>query len=392
MGSFPLATVAPQITASGITAPSFSDILNSYIASFKSIFGQDVYLEPDSQEYQWLAVLATAQNDSNQCLIAIYQGTSPATAQGAFLSNLVKINGLVRKSSSQSTATVTIVGVSGTQIINGIVQDSNGNSWTLPPLVTIPAAGGIDVTATAISQGAIAAPAGIINIIGTPTLGWQSVTNSADAVAGEAVETDAQLRQRQSISTALPAQSPLQSILAAVSNIDGVLRSTIYENSTGAVDINGVPAHSIAIVVDGGDPLAVAQVIESKKTPGTGTFGSTSVNISDPSGLPVTVNFFNLVDVPIYVTITIRIMPGYTDEMGQELAQRVVDFINAIPIGDNVYVNWLFAPASLNGSINYRVISIALDVVPNPVAQADVNIAFNQAAVCTLANVTLLVS
>jgi uncharacterized phage protein gp47/JayE len=392
MGSFPLATLAPEITASGITAPSYSDILNSMIASFRAIFGTDVYLEPDSQEYQWLGVLALAQHDSNQALIAIYQARSPATAQGADLSSLVKINGLARKISSQSIATVTIVGVSGTQIINGIVKDTNGGSWTLPPLVTIPPAGGIDVVATSVDTGAIAAPAGTITTIGTPTLGWQSVTNSADATAGKAIETDAQLRQRQTISTSLPAQTPPQAILAAVSNIDGVLRSALYENSSGAADANGIPGHTIAIVVDGGDPTDVAQIIESKKPPGTGTFGTTSVNVADPAGLPVTINFFNLVDVPVYVIITIRPMAGYTDAMGQELAQRVVDFINSIPIGDSVYYNWLFAPASLNGSINYRVTSIAIDVIPNPVAQADVPIAFNQAAVCTINNITLLVA
>jgi uncharacterized phage protein gp47/JayE len=388
--TFPLTTLSVTISESGITAPSYEDILNSYLASLRQIYGFDIYLEPDSQDLQLAAVWTLAQHDSNQALISIYNGFLPSASQGAFLSALVKINGLARKISSNSIATLTLIGQAGTQIVNGVAQDANGNLWNLPPLVTIPAAGGIDAVATAQSTGNIAAGAGTINIISTPILGWQSVTNAADAEVGNAIETDAQLRARQAQSTSLPAQTTLQSIQAAVANLAGVRRSAIYENSSAVADGNGIPSHSIAVVVDGGDPTAIASVIELKKAPGTGTFGTTSIVVLDPSGLSLAINFFSLVSVPVYVTVTIRPLAGYVDLSG-DIAQAIVDFINSIPIGNSVFYNWLFTPASLNGNLSFRILDIQIDINPAPVARADLFIAFNQAAASSINNVVVQV-
>jgi uncharacterized phage protein gp47/JayE len=282
--------------------------------------------------------------------------------------------------------------VAGTVINGGVAQDANGNQWNLPDTVTIPDSGSIDVTATAATSGNITALENTITQIATPTLGWQTVTNSSDAVPGAPVESDAELRIRQAQSTALPATSPLESILAAVANITGVTRSTIYENATNITDSNGLPAHSISLIVEGGDVTQIAQTIQQKKAPGVATYGTTSIVVSDPVGLPVIINFFVLQPVQIYVSITIRPLPGYVSQYAIDLATAVSDFINSIPIGDDVFYNWLFAAAQLPGNLTYRVTSITVGISPGPTGQGDVAIAFNQAAVCSPANVVVSVS
>jgi hypothetical protein len=88
---------------------------------------------------------------------------------------------------SQSTATVSIVGLPGTLITGGVVRDANGNLWDLPATVTIEPDGDVDVTVTARVAGAIAAPAGTITGIHTPQAGWQSVTNALAATLGDPV-------------------------------------------------------------------------------------------------------------------------------------------------------------------------------------------------------------
>lgn len=389
MATFPLPTLAPTIDANGISIPAFEDIVSSLQVIMQQIYGSDILLTPDTQDGQFIAAWAKTINDENMAMVAVYNNQSPATAQGAGLSSNVKINGLTRKVATNSIATLTCVGQAGTQIVNGQAKDQDDNLWQLPPLVTIPAAGGIDVTATAVEQGDISAPANSINIIATPTLGWQTVNNANDAEVGDAIETDGQLRIRQTQSTSLPAQTPLQSILAAVANLQDVRRSAIYENSTDTPDANGIPGHSIALVVDGGDPTEVAQVIQTKKAPGTGTFGTQSVTVQDPSGLSLTINFFGLVGVPIFVTVTIRPLPGFTTATQDQIAQAIVDFINSIPIGDSVFFNWLFAPASLNGNMTFRVLTITVGTDPSAEGTADVFIGFNQAATCSLANVVV---
>ena len=172
MTTYPLPTLAATITSTGISAPSYADIYQSLQASFQAIYGSDSYIDPDSQDGQMLAIFAQAMNDANNATIAAYNSFSPTTAQGTGLSSNVKINGLKRLVPSNSTVNVTIVGVAGTTITNGIVGDTAGNQWALPASVVVPGGGSIVVTATCTAPGAInAAPATVTSIV-TPTQGW----------------------------------------------------------------------------------------------------------------------------------------------------------------------------------------------------------------------------
>ena len=94
---------APTIDANGVSAPSFADILSYLQAQYRAIFGDDVYLGNDSQDGQFLGIVAKAIHDSNSALVAAYNSFSPATGQGNGLSNNVKINGLARLVASNST-------------------------------------------------------------------------------------------------------------------------------------------------------------------------------------------------------------------------------------------------------------------------------------------------
>lgn len=247
-----LTTIAPTIDASGITAPTYADVLAYLQGQYRAIYGADTYLDPDSQDGQMLGVLAKAISDANSVAIAIYRSFSPATAQEDALSSNVKINGIARKVASYSSADLVLVGQAGKTITNGAAKDSNGVQWLLPATVTIPPSGTITVTATCASIGDVSARAGTINHIATPALGWQSVTNPADAAEGAPVEKDAALRQRQTVSTALPSLTVLDGIIGAVANVPGVTRYVPYENDTDATDANGIPSHSISLVVEGG--------------------------------------------------------------------------------------------------------------------------------------------
>ena len=96
MMSYPLPTLAPTVSAAGISTVSFYDIQQSLIASAKQIFGNDVYLGNDSQDGQLIGVFSQAINDCNQIAAAVFNSFSPTYSQGAQLSSLVGINGLQR--------------------------------------------------------------------------------------------------------------------------------------------------------------------------------------------------------------------------------------------------------------------------------------------------------
>lgn len=390
-----MATLAPQITPAGISGPDYADIFRELQNGYWSIYGTDADLDPDSQDGQQLAIFAQAIYDLGQIAIADYNSRSPASAQGAGLSSLVKINGLERDSPSNSEAVVTVVGPTGTVINGGLVGDNVGlkTQWALPPTVTIPDAGQIDVTATSTSEGAITAAPGTLTVILTPTLGWQSVTNAASAAPGQPVESDPALRARQVNSTALAAQTILEAIFAAVDAVPGVLRLKLYENDTDATDDNGLPPHFISVVALGGDAQTIAATIARQKA-GTGTFGTISELVIDQNGVPTTINFNELIQVPMAVTVTVKPLTGYSTAIGASIQAGVAAFLNGLDIGEESYLARLYSPANLGGvgdGAKFVVTAITQARDGAGQAAADVPIAYNEAANCTADDITITV-
>ncbi len=386
--------LAATVTASGISAPDYQTILNTLTGYFQQIYGDDVYLEPDSKDGQMLAIYALGIHDANNTAIAVYNSFSPATAQGRGLASNVKINGIAVTPASRSTADVRIVGQVGTLITNGTVRDSNGITWSLPASVVIGIDGAVTVTATCQIDGAVVAPAGSITEIGTPTRGWQSVTNPAAATAGRKVETDAELRQRQALSVAIPSLTVLDGIMGAVATLDGVERYRGYENDTSVEDANGLPPHSISLVVAGGDAAAIAKTIATKKTPGGGTYGTTTISVTDKYGIVHPISFFRPTSVDIFARVEIKALQGYTSAVGEEIRTAVAAYINEIEIGDPVYLTRLFLPANLNGSADsatFDITDLQIGTSPGSLAPANVVIGFNAVAACAPANVEVVV-
>ena len=124
-----MAYVAPTISVSGLSIPSYADILADLIASYQATYGQDVYLANDSADYQFLSIIALKIYDVMQALQLAYNNRSPVTAIGAALDSLVKLNAISRKVASYSTCSVTLYGTAGSVITNGKVSDANGNVW-----------------------------------------------------------------------------------------------------------------------------------------------------------------------------------------------------------------------------------------------------------------------
>lgn len=392
--TFPLSTLACSVTTDGITAPSYSDIYQSLQASFQSIYGSDVIITPDSQDGQLLAVFARAIYDCNIANVAVFNSFSPATSQGTALSNNVKLNGIARNVSSFSTAVLYLVGQVGAVINNGVVGDGNSNRWALPASVTIPLSGDINVTATCQTPGAVEASANTITQIMTPSLGWQTATNPGLASAGAPVESDADLRQRQTISVALPSLTVLQGIIGAVASLVGVSQVRGFENDTGTTDARGLPPHSIALVVLGGDAAAIASAIYSKKTPGAYTDGTTYRDVADAAGIMNRIRFYIPTEIPIKATVTIHALTGYTSAIADQIKVSVRAYINALKIGNSVYISRLYLPAQLYGGLGmetFEITSIQISIAPAVVGSSDIAIAFKELATCLLSDLTVVV-
>ena len=336
------------VSADGFHYPDYETILEMLKSEFRNIYGKDIYIEPDSQDGQWLTIQALALFEMAQVAAKIYASFSPTTATGDALTRNVKINGLRRKSATYSTAELKVVGENGTRIpIGSLAKDKAGNKWQTTADVTIGATGEALVNAQATEIGAITALANTITEIATPQKGWQSVTNPADALEGVAVETDFELRLRQSRSVALPSQTINEGILGAIFSLENVQRAKLYENDTAETDANGLPPHSINAVVYGGDAGEIAQVIANKKTPGTKAFGDVCVEIVDRYNNKTSYCFSRPTIKKVSVKIKIKPLLNYLVDYADVIKENVQSYVEATDIGGTLYLSKLYVPANL---------------------------------------------
>lgn len=360
--------------------------------TYQGIYGADIYLGPDSQDGQFLAVLAQAFFDTATIGAATYSSFSPTTAQGVGLSRNVAINGLERISATNSTVELVIVGVYGTQLVNAIAVDTLQQQWSIPT-TTIPISGTITVTATAVDVGAIFAIADTITGIFTPTQGWQTVNNPAPATAGIGVELDATLRARQAVSTANPSLTVFEGTIGAVENVLGVTKVKGYENATNTTDANGLPPHSISIVAQGGLDTDVASAIQVHKTPGTQTYGTTTVLVDDSHGMPININFYRPTQATIGCTVTITPLSGYISSYGALIQAAIAAAITAYPIGADIILTQLYIAAYLLGtpaSGSFQVVSIQISKNGGSLGTSNIQLNFNEVGVCLASTVVIV--
>jgi uncharacterized phage protein gp47/JayE len=354
-----MAYFAPFINSTGLSIPTYVDILADLKTQAQNIFGSDIYLGNDSQDYQMMSVYALKTYDVMQLAQFVYNCMAPGTATGIGQDLLYKLNGLIRNVAIYSTCPVNLVGSPGTTIPAGLgwVKDVNGIQWSIPS-ITFGPTGLITVTATCTYPGAIAASPGDINSIVKPTQGWFSVNNTLSATPGVDAETDSNFRGRQASSTANPSLTVLEGTKGAVAAVDGVTRSIIYENDTGITDSNTVPAHSIAAVVENGDPIAVAQAIFDKKGPGCGTYGTSNEMLYDQWNEATVINFFRPTYEPIDTVISIKALSGYTTATVTAIRVAVVAYLNSLQIGNNLPVSSLWGAALSVQELTAPVFSI----------------------------------
>ena len=392
-----MAYFTPYIDSAGLHIPRYTDIRDQLIEEAKSIFGSDIYVDIDSADYQFISVCALKTYDALQAAQLAYNSRSPQTAIGSGLDGVVKMNGITRLPAAYSTCQAELLGASGTVISNGSVIDTNGYIWDLPDAVTIGPSGNVTVSAVCETIGPISAVVGSINKINTPTAGWTSVTNAVAAIAGRAVETDAQLRARQALSVALPSQTLLEGTRAAIMSVENVTRTEVYENDTNQASEEGFPAHSITCVVEGGTDADVATQIFKHKGVGGYTNGSTTVTIYDLYGAPNNIRFYRPTYVPLVITVNLKKLTGWSPAMAATIKAAVVSFINSLHLGESIAISSLYGVVLQAVSPDFKSPTCAIQAIytgrtSEDLTAIDLSLAFFEAAQCDIASVRVEVN
>jgi uncharacterized phage protein gp47/JayE len=402
-----MAYFAPYIDEDGIHIPSFVDI-NAYLqTNYANIYGQTISGNVSTSDIQANTNDALMINDCMNLLQAVFNGMSPVGAIGTQQDTLYKLNGIDRNEPTYSTAVCNLTGKPSSTITNCVAVDQLGNLWNLPASVTFDGSGNATgVTVKAQVLGNITASASTITGFQTPTANWLSITNPAAAIPGVPVEADSDYRARQAISQELPSQSLVTGTLAEIGATDGVTRysvgiptpggapGTSIENPSGSTDSWGNPAHSISMVVEGATNLEVATAIYINKTPGALTNGSTTVPVIDPvTGISNNISFFRPTYVPIFVSLTIEPLAGYTSASTAAIQAALVAYLNELQIGENVTISALYAAAmaTMPSIITplFSITALTAGIAASPVVTVDIDIAYTSVASTVSGNIVV---
>lgn len=331
-------------TPDGLTIQTFDEIYTELADGYRAIYGPDINLDPDSPDGQRVGIEAKARLDQQAFALALYNQFDPDFSVGEMLNKIIKLAGITRRPASRSQVDVTITTDRDLTLPAGYaVEDDLGQQW-ITTAATALTTGANAVTLVSETFGAVEADPATVTTPATIVIGVVSVTNAAAATVGRDEETDAELRIRRNQSLESPATSTRGGMYAAIGNLAGVTDLQVYENDTDTTDANGIPAHSLWIVVEGGTVADIVETIVKNKTGGTGLLGTVSGTYDEtlirPDGttyvLVHTAVFDRPTDVPLYITLDVESVGGSTiDEalIKAAIADRVFRIADHVTAG-----------------------------------------------------------
>lgn len=335
--------------ATGLQVATLTEIVANLTSAMQTIYGADINLASDSPDGQWLNIIAQAAVDLEDLLVQINSSFDPDNATGTILDQRVSINGIQRQAGTYTITPITIVNSASVNLYGldqtaqqiYTVADSAGNNWFLQTTVLGVGAGTHVYNFRAANPGANLTIPNTITVQVTIVLGVTSVNNPTTyTTLGINEETDGALKIRRQQSVSLASQGYLSGLLAALENISGVTSAFVYENDTNTTSSDGVPGHTIWVIVAGSGAAAdIAQAIYVKRNAGCGMFGSISYNVTQIDGSLFTIYWDDVVTRNLFIKFTASSINGIA-------APNVGLIRTTLPI---TFVPGVFQEVNING-------------------------------------------
>ena len=308
------------LNANGLQTATQQELVTYYTTQYQNIYGPDIDLSSNTPDGQMMNIQIQTILDLQDLLVQIYNFFDPDNAIGNVLDQRVAINGIQRQGGTYTVTPVSIV-TSQTVTLYGLdqiaqpvytVSDGSGNQYFLLTTQVGLVAGTYSLSFRAASPGAVLT---IPNTITTPVtivIGVVSVNNpSAYTTLGQNEESDSALRIRRQQSIALASQGYYNSLKATLENVPDVSSAFIYENYTSTTNADGVPGHSIWVIIAGsGTPQNIATAIYQKRNAGCGMRGSQSYNVTQADGSLFTIFWDDVVTRTLFVFMNVISING----------------------------------------------------------------------------------
>ncbi len=332
------------VTTEGFVKRTLEDLLAQVEEEEQSEISSSLDVSSSSPMGQINAVLMKAVAEIWDLAEAVYVGMDPDRNEDDAQDAICAITGTLRDPATKSYAKVTMALDAGITVSPGAIVSALGNPSARfvlfgpePTPGDDPAEGDVISTIAgnyygrfrAEETGPVVAPAGTLSVIITPVSGWLTSTNALDAVVGEDIESNSDLRLRREDELQAIGTSPVDALRGELLELDGMQQVQVFENVTDVTDVNGVPPHSIeALCYDGPAPAVddddIAQVLWDGKAAGIRTYGSETGDAEDTQGGTRVMSFSRPDQKTVYFTITLDTNSSYPGDLAVQ--EAVVEF------------------------------------------------------------------
>lgn len=343
--------MANVLDATGLTTSTRTELIAYFTAQLQAIYGSDINLDSDTPDGQWVNIMTQSILDIEDLLTQIYNTFDPDNAIGNVLDQRVAINGIQRQAGTYTTTNITVV-TSQSVNLYGLdqedqeiytVADNAGNKWFLETTELGLGPGSDSLTFRAETPGENLTIPNTITVQITIVLGVTSVNNPTTyLILGTNEESDANLKVRRQKSVSLASQGYLAGLLAALENVPGVTSAFVYENLTNETNSDGVPGHSIWVVLaeSGAAPVDIATAIYDKRNAGCGMFGDESYTLTQVDGSPFTLYWDEVVQANLFIYFMATSLNGTTQPNIEAIVAGLPAIFNPA-VNEEVNINGL---------------------------------------------------
>ena len=166
---------------------------------------------------------------------------------------------------------------------------------------------------------------------------------------GREEESDTELRTRFLQTRSALGYATMDSIANRIKQeVSGVVDVVVYENSTDTIDSEGLPPHSVMVVVDCPTPIeqAVAEKIWQVKAAGIITHGSESKTVQDSQGYLHTVNYSKIATTYAHVSVMVTVSneKAFPSNGIAQIQAAVLKFGQSLEMGDDLIFQSFYRP------------------------------------------------
>lgn len=354
---------------SGVIIPNTADIQSTVQSEYQEALGSDLSLEEATPQGRLIDTETTARQNTiafnaSMANVLININLSSGTALDAWGSNF----NVPRIGAYASTVPVEVTGVSGTVIPANAQASANGVIWLNESEIIIGSNGTASGTFACSQTGAIELGQGELNtIVGSSTLGisgWETITNTSSATLGAEIESDAAYKQR--ILNSLFSGSALfgnyASACYGVANVTDVFTQDNPYGTPLILDEYTIPAHSVLVVVEGGNAEDVAYALYEVKSAGCGWAGNTDVTVIDKTfNTTNPVSFYVPNQVAVSVNISATSISNSSQNLATDIQNVIVNYFNGAYADQNyngLAIRALISPATISAVVTQQISGI----------------------------------